>query len=249
MYLLTIDIGNTTISLGVFKGRKLVLSFKISTGKRVEYRGSILKALSKGRIKPSEVSRIIVCSVVPKETGVLKSILSSLFDKKVLQVGKDIKIPIINKYRNPQQVGQDRLVNAYAGLQLFGPGIILVDFGTAVTFDIVSRKSEYLGGLIFPGLDLSLDALYKKTALLPRINISRPKSLVGRDTISSMKNGIVFGMAGACDGIIERLLKKFRKYSVIATGGNVNFIKKHSKKIRIVRPYLTHEGLRLLSRI
>ncbi|MBL7130418.1 MAG: type III pantothenate kinase [Candidatus Omnitrophica bacterium] len=276
--LLTIDIGNTTISLGVFsakgarlppacrsgrdgqgsarikhfgggKGKKLVLHFKLATGKRATYKKDILRAFNKGNIKVRDISKIVVCSVVPKETGIFKSVLSRLFQKKVLLVDSDIKIPIKNKYRNPKQVGQDRLVNAYTGLKLYGPGLILVDFGTAISFDVVSKKEEYLGGLIFPGLDLSLAALNKKAALLPRIKIKKPKSLVGRDTITSISNGIVFGMAGACDQIIERLQKRFRDYKIIVTGGNANFIKKYSKKIKIVRPFLTLEGLRILSEL
>lgn len=247
MFILAIDIGNTTISLGVFQGKRLVSNLKMPSGKRTDYKRAIVRCLYKGKTKASSISKIILCSVAPKETSVLKSVLSKLWRKKVLLVGSDITIPIKNRYKKPKQVGQDRLVNAYAGLKLFGPGLILVDFGTAITFDVVSKKGEYLGGLIFPGLDLSLDALNKKTALLPRISIKMPKSLVGRDTISSINNGTVFGMAGACDGIIERLQKKFKGYNVVTTGGNVRFIKKYSKKIRTIYPHLTLEGLRLLS--
>jgi len=247
MYLLAIDIGNTAISLGVFHGQRLVSNLKIPTGKRAAYNRTIKRCLYKGKVKAADISKIILCSVVPKETAALKSALGKLLHKKVWLVGSDISVPIKNRYKKPKQVGQDRLVNAYAGLELFGPGIILVDFGTAITFDVVTKKREYLGGLIFPGLDLSLDALNKKTALLPRVSISMPKSLVGTETISSINNGTVFGMAGACDGIIERLKKRFKGYRVIATGGNANFIKRFSKKIRTIHPHLTLEGLRLLA--
>lgn len=244
---LTIDIGNTTINLGVFRGKKFVSYAKITTGKKAAYKRCVVSALNKGKVKIQDIDKVILCSVAPRETSILKGILSKIFAKEILLVGGDIKIPIKNRYKNPKQVGQDRLVNAYAGLKLFGPGLILLDFGTAVTFDVLSKKGEYLGGLIFPGLDLSLDALYYKTALLPRININEPKSLIGRDTANSINNGIVFGMSGACDGVIDRLLKKFKKYRVVATGGNVNFIKKYSKHINTIRPYLTLEGLRILS--
>lgn len=249
MYLLAIDIGNTTISFGVFKVKKLITSFKLSTDKSINYKKDILSNLNKGKIKPEQIAEIVICSVVPRQTAILERVLKNNLESKILLISRDILIPIENKYKNPRQVGQDRLVNAYAGLKLFGPGLILVDFGTAVTFDIVSRQGEYLGGLIFPGLDLSLDALNKKTALLPRINIAIPKSLVGRDTVGSINSGIAFGMAGACDGIIERLLKKFKGYRVIATGGNVNFIKKYSQKLRVILPNLTLEGLRILSEL
>ena len=249
MKLLTIDIGNTTINSGVFSagGNRLFLNFSLPTGKRKFYKKDILKALTKAKIKTGEISKIIVCSVVPRQTKVLGGLLSRIFKRRVLIAGRDIKIPIKNKYRNPKQVGTDRLVNAFSGLRQFGPGLILVDFGTAITFDVVSKKGEYLGGLIFPGLDLSLDALNKKTALLPRIKIKKPKSLIGRDTTTSINNGIVFGMAGICDQVIARLQKEYIGYKIIATGGNVEFIKKYSKKIRKICPHLTLEGLRILS--
>ncbi|MFC1646018.1 type III pantothenate kinase [Candidatus Omnitrophota bacterium] len=247
MYLLTIDIGNTTINLGLFAGKKLILSFKMPTGKKAAYRSSVVSALNKGKIKVKDISKVVLCSVVPKETAILKGMLSNIFQKKVLLVGSDIKVPIKNRYKNPKQVGKDRLVNAYAALKIFGPGLILVDFGTAITFDVVSKKGEYLGGLIFPGLDLSTDALKKKTALLPRITIKTPKSLIGKNTVSCINNGIIFGMAGACDGVIERLQKKFKGHKIIATGGSANFIKKYSKKIKTIHPHLTLEGLRILS--
>jgi type III pantothenate kinase len=243
MNTLTIDIGNTTIAFGLFSGKRLVLNFKLATHSKSTpfYRKNILR-----KVRASRVDKIILCSVVPEKTKALRKLLVHIFKKKVLLAGKDIKVPIINRYKSPNQVGQDRLVNAFAGLKLFGEGLILVDFGTAVTFDVVSRKGEYLGGLIFPGLELSLDALYRKTALLPRVTIKKPAHIIGKDTASSMNSGIVFGMAGVCDEIIERLLKKFKGYKVIATGGNVNFIKLYSRRIKVVRPFLTLEGLRLL---
>lgn len=243
---LAIDIGNTTISFGVFRGKKLVSNFKISTGNRAIYRNTILRQLNKGKIKTGDITKIIICSVVPKETIFLKPLLSKLFNKRVLEVTKDSPIPIKNRYEKPKQVGQDRLINAYAGLKIYGRGLILVDFGTALTLDIVSKKGEYLGGLIFPGLDLSLKALHKGTALLPIIKVSRPKSLVGKDTRNSINNGVIFGLVGATDTIISRLQKQFRGYKVIATGGNAEFLKSYSKKIKIVRPFLTLEGLNLL---
>jgi type III pantothenate kinase len=260
MNTLTIDIGNTTIAFGLFsatniggsahikhfgggRGKRISLTFKLPThAKGISfYRKNILR-----KVKAGEVGKVIICSVVPEKTGALKKLASQIFKKKVLVVGRDIKVPIINRYKNPRQVGQDRLVNAFAGLKLFGKGLILVDFGTAVTFDVVSRKGEYLGGLIFPGIDLSLEALYLKTALLPRIKIKRPVDIIGKDTATSMNSGIVFGMAGVCDEVIDRLLRKFKGYKVVATGGNVNFIKQYSRRIKVVRPNLTLEGLRML---
>lgn len=281
MYTLAIDIGNTSISVGVFsasakgrsvyggkgtrplarqrsahikhfageRGKKTVLNFKLPTHNNIGkdfYKKNILRYLNKKRIRKESIEKIIICSVVLDKTAIIKRLLSGLFKKKVLVVGKDIAVPILNRYRIPAQVGQDRLVGAYAALRFYGPGVIIIDFGTAVTFDVVSKKREYLGGLIFPGLDLSLDALYLHTALLPRIKLKKPISFVGTDTVSSINNGIVFGMAGVCDKIIERLEQKFKGYKVIATGGNVNFIKQYGRKIKFVHPHLVLEGLNLL---
>jgi type III pantothenate kinase len=245
--LLAIDIGNTTISFGIFNSNKLIISFKIPTVKQSLYKEGIKDAFCRAKVSYQDISKIIICSVVPDASLELKKVLNQLFKVKALEVTKDIKIPIINKYRFPKQVGQDRLVNAYAGLKLYGKGLILVDFGTAITFDLVSRKGEYLGGLIFPGLDLCVYALNTRTALLPEIKIKNPQGLIGRDTVSSMNIGIVSGIAGACDVIIKRLQNKFKGFKVIATGGNAEFIKKYSKHIKLIRPHLALEGLQILS--
>lgn len=251
MFSLSIDIGNTTISFGVFRKNKLALNFKLPTHKKQRsfYKQGILRFFKKTKIKKEDFDRIIVCSVVPKKTQALKALLFEIFQKKILLVNRDLKVPIKNKYNKPNQVGQDRLVGAYAALRIYGPGVIIVDFGTAITFDVVSKKREYLGGLIFPGLDLSLDVLSLGTALLPRIRLKRPNALIGKDTIGSINSGIVFGMAGVCDKLIEKLEKRFKGYKVIATGGNADFIKQYSEKIGIIRPFLVLEGLNLLSSV
>ena len=239
--MLTVDIGNTIIKFGVFSGDKISFSFKVNTGNRRQYKIAV------NRLRNKDISKIVLCSVVPKEALILKALLKNSLKQMVYETSKEVKVPIINRYEKPRQVGQDRLVNAYAGLKLFGGSLILVDFGTAITFDVVSKKGDYLGGLIFPGLDLSLDALHRRTALLPRIKIKKPKTLIGLDTASSINNGIIIGMAGVCDGVISRLHKKFKGYKVIATGGGVNFIKKFSTKIKTFREDLTLEGLRLIA--
>jgi len=249
MCLFAIDIGNTTINFGVFKANKLIFNFKLSTNKPINCKKDILSKLNKDKIKASQIGRIVVCSVVPKQTPILIRILKKNFRSKPLLISKNILIPIRNRYKKPRQVGQDRLVNAYAGLKLFGPGLILIDFGTAITFDIVSKKGEYLGGLILPGIDMSFEALNKKTALLPRVKIKSPKSLIGSNTQDCINNGVVYGVAGACDAIVDRLQKRFKCYRVIATGGNANLIKKFSKKITKTYPHLTLEGLRLISNL
>lgn len=248
MNLLAVDIGNTTISFGIFQGCNLLLNFKLPTHSKNNsyYKKNILKFLQQKKIRIGNIETIAVCSVVPEKERIIKTILSSIFKKRVFLIGKDIIVPIKNKYRIPKQVGQDRLVNAYAGLKLYGPGLIIIDFGTAITFDIVSKKSEYLGGLIFPGLDLSLSALYLYTALLPKVKIKKPASLIGKDTESSINNGIVYGMAGVCDSVVERLLREYKGYKIITTGGNVQFIGQFSNRIKEISPNLTLQGIRLV---
>ena len=246
--LLAVDIGNSSISFGIFKGKKLIADFKLSTQhKSVSfYQRAIRSSFRKLKIKEEGVREIILCSVVPQKTPTIKNALAGIFKKKILVAGKDIPVPIKNNYRIPRQVGIDRLLGAFAALKRYGPGLIIVDFGTAVTIDIVSRKSEFLGGLIFPGIDLSLDALSHHTALLPRVTIARPQRLVGNDTVSAITAGIVFGMAGMFDAIIQILKEKYRGYKVIATGGSINFIKRYSSQLHTARRSLVLEGLSLL---
>ena len=159
-------------------------------------------------------------------------------------MGENVAAPIINRYRIPSQVGQDRLVNAYAGLKMFGSGLIILDFGTAITFDIVSKKAEYIGGLIVPGLKLMQEALNKRTALLPYVELARPIEIIGRDTVSSIRAGIVYGVASLCDGIINQLLRKeCRGFKVIATGGDAHLIKPYSAHLSTIEDFLIFKGL------
>jgi type III pantothenate kinase len=161
---------------------------------------------------------------------------------------RDIKAPIKNLYKKPRQVGQDRLVNAIAAKELYGCPAIVVDFGTAITFDVVSKKGEYLGGLIFPGIETSLNALSEKAALLPKISVTPPKGLIGRDTADSIKSGVFYGIGSLCDGIISRLDSvKSVRMTVIATGGHALVISKFTKNIRLIDPHLTLQGLRIIA--
>jgi len=153
---------------------------------------------------------------------------------------------IKNLYRRPRQVGQDRLVNAYAGLKIYGAPLVIVDFGTAVTFDAVSKHREYLGGMILPGLKISLSTLHEKTALLPKIRLARPPEFIGRDTRRSMLSGIIFGFAGLTDKLAQELRKALgNNTKIIGTGGDINLIYRYCKSIDIIDAELTLKGLRL----
>ena len=162
-------------------------------------------------------------------------------------VGETIRCPIPNRYRNPKEVGQDRLVNAYAVLKQYGAPAIIVDFGTAITVDLVSKKGEYLGGVIAPGMGISLEALNEKTALLPRVRLNPPPSLLGKDTEGSILSGAFHGFASLCDGLIAKLRKKYGfRIKSIVTGGHSYIISSYCKEIDYVNPHLTLEGLRLI---
>ena len=155
-----------------------------------------------------------------------------------------MKVPIKNKYRYPRQVGQDRLVGAYAARILYGSPAIVIDFGTAITFDVISSKGEYMGGIIVPGIRLTAESLFKKTAMLPLVSIVRPKALIGRDTTNSILSGIFYGYGALCDGLIRQLTRTMRSSPrVIATGGYAALMKKYSSHIRRIDPDLIFRGL------
>ncbi|MFH1339089.1 MAG: type III pantothenate kinase [Candidatus Omnitrophota bacterium] len=238
--LLAIDIGNTNISFGAFDSKRLVKRFDIPTY------GYSLRSLKKslGRI---EMEDCIICSVVPKVSRILKADLKKLLGKRACVVGEDVKVPIKNLYRKPRQVGSDRLVNAYAGIVLYGAPLIIVDFGTAVTFDVISKRREYLGGMILPGMGISLDALTERTALLPEVKLNKPAELIGRDTKSSMLSGIVYGFASLAENLTKRIKEKIGKDAkVVATGGDVGIIGRYFKGIDKIDKNLTLKGLILV---
>jgi type III pantothenate kinase len=237
MRLLTIDIGNTNINLAIFQGDKIIKRFIIPTK---DY--SLLKL--KRYLGRAHIDDAIICSVVPRAAKPLEKDLKLIFGKQPLCIGKNTVVPIKNLYRKPREVGQDRLVNAYAGVKLYGAPLVVVDFGTAITFDVISRKKEYLGGMILPGLNISLEALNQRTALLPKIKLEAPKELIGRDTKSSMLGGIVFGFASLADDLSARIKNKIGKEAkVIATGGNIRLIAKYCKNLDKTDADLTLKGL------
>ena len=240
MKLLAIDIGNTNINSGVFDKDKLLKKYVIPTNKK-DYSSGLKNVFAK-----SDIDNVIVCSVVPDATSKIKKALKP-FCKNIFIVGKDIKVLIKNLYRNPKQVGQDRLVNAYAGVILYGAPLIVVDFGTAITFDVISKNKEYLGGMILPGVGISLDALAKKTALLPKVKLRAPKELIGRDTKSSILSGVVFGFALTADGLACKIKDKIgRSAKFIGTGGNISFISKYCRSLDKIDPDLTLKGLNFI---
>lgn len=238
---LAIDIGNTNINMGVFKGSVLLRRYCLSSSEKK--RLSDLKKI----ILYNNIKDVIICSVVPHVTGILERGIKKVLGKDPYIIGKGLKVPIKNLYRRPSQVGSDRLVNAYAGVRLYGAPLVVVDFGTAVTFDIISRKREYLGGLILPGLAISLEALHQRTALLPRVNLGEPKEFIGRDTKNSMLSGVIHGFAALNDNLAVKIKDKVGKDALlIGTGGNISLISKFCKQLNRVDKDLTLKGLNML---
>jgi type III pantothenate kinase len=245
--LIAVDVGNTNVTFGALKGRDVLASFKIDTDtfkSKIKAKSALSKKAKECFPSGFNANAVYVCSVVPAVNNNIKEVVRAVFKNDALLVGENVVAPIINRYRIPSQVGQDRLVNAYAALKMFGSGLIILDFGTAITFDIVSKKAEYLGGLIVPGLKLMQEALNKKTALLPYVELARPIEIIGQDTVSSIRAGIVYGVASLCDGIINRLLSKECKgFKVIATGGDAHLIKSYSSHLATIEDFLIFKGL------
>ncbi|MBI4313684.1 MAG: type III pantothenate kinase, partial [Candidatus Omnitrophica bacterium] len=249
--LLAIDIGNTNIVVGVYDRDRLVESGRMSTTPERtidEYAILLAGLLERLQVPPASVTQILIVSVVPKATAFVKAALKEICRPKPLVVGEDRPIPMKNLYKDPRQVGNDRLVNAVAAREKYGAPVFVVDFGTAITVDVVSGKGAYLGGVIAPGLEISLDALANRAALLPRVELEDPKAVLGRDTVTSMQSGIAYGYGALCDGLVRKLQKaaRIKKALVIATGGHAPFIARYCQTVDKVDPTLTLDGLFLL---
>ena len=248
--ILVIDMGNTNIVLGVFKEKKLVRSWRISTNKDKtadEYGIQIRVLFQYSNIKYEDIEAIVVSSVVPPVMPAMEGMAVKYFGIKPLIVGPGVKTGMPIRYDNPKEVGADRIVNAIAAYDLYGGPLIIVDFGTATTFDVISKEGEYLGGAIAPGIGISTEALYTRAAKLPRIELSKPKTVIGKNTVTSMQSGIIYGFVGQTDGIITRMEKELGgKVNVVATGGLAELISQESNHIDRVNPNLTLEGLRII---
>ena len=207
--ILVMDIGNTNIVLGVYEKQKLLHHWRLSTNRTAtadEYGVMVFNLFQHAGITFGQVEGVIVSSVVPPIMRTIDTLCTKYIKKSPLIVGPGIKTGLNIRYENPREVGADRICNAIAAIELYGPPLIVVDFGTATTFDFIDEKGDYLGGAIAPGIGISTEALYTHAAKLPRIELSRPKSTVGRNPISSMQAGIIYGFAGQVDGIVWRRL-------------------------------------------
>ncbi len=248
--LLVIDVGNSNIVLGIYDDDLLVKDWRISTDKSKttdEYGILVHDLFRLAKIGFSDIKDIIVSSVVPTLTGVLEMLASQYFGFRPYVVGPGIKTGMPIHYDNPKEVGADRIVNAVAGFEKYKSSLIIVDFGTATTFDYVNKRGEYCGGAIAPGLMISMEALFQKASKLPRVEIVRPPSIIAKNTVNSMQAGIYFGYVGLVDGIVGRMKTEAKDSPrVIATGGLAGLIAPASSTIDVVEEYLTLEGLRIL---
>jgi type III pantothenate kinase len=244
------DVGNTNIVLGVYKGEELCHHWRIETNRnRTEDEfGMIIKSLFEhAGLSLSDIDGIIISSVVPPIMFALERMCQKYFHRKPLIVGPGIKTGLNIKYENPREVGADRIVNAVAAIHEYGSPLIIVDFGTATTYCYINEQRQYLGGAIAPGIGISTEALYSRAAKLPRIEITRPEGVIGKNTVAAMQAGIVYGYVGQVEGIVKRMMEQSeKKPTVIATGGLSTLIAQESKIIDIVDPYLTLKGLKLI---
>lgn len=248
--LLVFDIGNTQTVVGVFSGEQLIADWRLATDrqKTVDEYGILLKSLFRdGNLEINKVKAAVISSVVPPVTGLFEEMAIKYFSVKPLVVGPGIKTGLAFKYENPREVGADRVVNAVAAIKLYGPPLIVVDFGTATTFCAIAPNGEYQGGAVAPGLGISNEALFQRTAKLPRVEIEKPKSVIGKNTIHAMQAGLFFGYLGLVEGIISRMKAEMNcNPRIIATGDFVRFIGENTKMISQIEPHLTLHGLRFI---
>ena len=245
-----LDVGNTNTVIGVYEGEELKHHWRIETSRNKtedEY-GMVIKALlSHVGLTFKDFEGIIISSVVPPIMFSLERMCLKYFNLKPLVVGPGIKTGLNIKYENPREVGADRIVNAVAAIHLYGSPLIIVDFGTATTYCYVNENKQYLGGAIAPGITISTEALYSRAAKLPRIEIARPDGIVGKNTVSAMQAGILYGYVGQVEGIVARMKRESKvEPKVIATGGLATLISKESDVIDHVDPFLTLKGLQLI---
>ncbi|MGB8951856.1 MAG: type III pantothenate kinase [Candidatus Aminicenantales bacterium] len=248
--LLALDIGNTTVAIGIFKDKELLKDWKIRTDKDRtcdEYGIILLDLLKFAGLEASQIQAVIFSSVVPPLVPVFQTLSQNLFQAKAFIIGPGLRTEMPILYENPQEVGADRVAATVAAAEKYGRPCIVVDFGTATTFDAISAKGEYLGGAIAPGIQISAEALYLKTAKLPRIEIRKPARVIGRTTVTSMQSGLYFGYIGLVTNIIAEIKKELEgEVKVVSTGGFGRQIWPEIKSINFYDPHLVLEGLRIV---
>lgn len=248
--LLAVDIGNTSVTLGVFAGKELRATWRIATNIHQmpdEYAVLLLSLLRLEGIEVSDIKEVALCCVVPPLLGTFTELIERHFHIASLIVGPGIKTGVRIRMDNPREVGADRIANAAAGHHLYPGAVIIIDMGTGTTFDVVSKDGDYLGGAIAPGIAIAAEALYTRTAALPRVELASPKKAIGTNTVTAMQSGIIFGYTGLVEGIVSRIQQELEeKATVVTTGGYAGLIARETKVIDQINPDLTLVGLRLI---
>jgi type III pantothenate kinase len=243
--IIAIDIGNSTMGFGFLHEGRVTHVAKIENMIDSELVMAKLDIFMESAAERYSIKKVIICSVVPESQKFLARKIKKVWGIQPAIVGKDVKIPIENKYRRPRQVGKDRLLCAFAAKELYGVPSVVIDLGTAITFDGISLKGEYLGGAIIPGIRLSTEALFEKTALLPRVRIQEPKRVIGRSTEESIQSGIFHGYGALCDGMVARLGEEMGcDPQVVMTGGHAEIMRKFMRhKVAAVDQELIYKGM------
>ncbi|MBI4587225.1 MAG: type III pantothenate kinase [Candidatus Rokubacteria bacterium] len=248
--LLVVDVGNTNTGLGVFDGRRLLVSWRLASRREQtadEYGVFIQTLLASRGIERSQITAVAISNVVPPVQQTLEWMCEKYFGIHPFTVepGVNVKMPL--RVDNPREVGSDRVVNAVAAVEFYGPPLIVIDFGTATTFDCVNSRGEFIGGAIAPGITVAAEALISRAARLYRVEIVRPKEAIGRNTTTNIQSGLVYGYAGLVDGLVERIRAEMDgDPKVIATGGLAGLIQEATRTVQHVNPDLRLEGLRLI---
>ena len=248
--LLTIDIGNTNLTLGLYQGDRLAAHWRLATDhERMpdEYGLQFAGLLQLAGYQISDVTGICLASVVPPITGRILRACQEYLHQKPLVADTTIRTGITIRYEDPKAVGADRIVDAVAVIKLYGGPACVVDFGTATTFDAITAAGEYLGGAIAPGIGIAAEALVQRTSKLPRVDLQRPPSVIGSNTVYAMQSGLLFGYVSLVEGMVERFRKDLGPdMKVIATGGLAEIVSHETGVVQIVAPWLTLDGLRIL---
>lgn len=248
--LLAIDVGNTNTVLGIFEGETLSAHFRIMTHPPRtgdEYGVLMTSLFREAKIDTTRVEGATICSVVPPLTAVFEGAVRDRFGLEPLMIEPGVRTGMPILYENPHEVGADRIVNGVAAFSRYGGPAIVIDFGTATTFDVITGKGEYLGGVIAPGLGISADALFERAARLPRVDVKRPARVIGRNTVASMQSGLFFGYAGLVEGLVRRIQAELGETAVtVATGGLSLAFEQEFPFVNAFDPHLTLHGLRLV---
>lgn len=248
--LLVMDVGNTNVVIGIYKGEQLVHQWRLSTSRNKtedEY-GTLIKMFLRDEgIDINDIDDVLISSVVPPIMYSLEQMVLKYFKRKPLVIGPGIKTGLNIKVDNPKEVGADRIVNAVGAIAEYGAPLIIVDLGTATTFCVIGEDGSYLSGAICPGINISMEALYQNAAKLPKVEFAKPESIIGRNTVMAMQSGMYYGYIGLIDGLVTRMKQQLKKApTVIATGGLAEYISQDSSTIDIVDSDLTLKGLRII---